>query len=71
MFGRNVGSEEMKSYTLLGRTDQANLRFVKDRIFGRSLQCFFYISKRSFKLNQANMQNDWEVLLISQKTPNN
>ena len=31
----------------------------------------FPIVKRSFKLNQADMQNDWKVLLISQKIPNN
>ena len=31
----------------------------------------FRIVKSSFKFNQADMQNDWEVLLISQKIPNN
>ena len=40
MFRRKVRSEEMKRYTLLGRTDQANVRFVKDRIFARALQCY-------------------------------
>ena len=39
MFRRNVRSEEMKRYTLLGRTDQENVRF-KDRIFARTLQCY-------------------------------
>ena len=40
MFRRKVRSEKMKRYTLLGRTDQANVRFVKDRIFARALQCY-------------------------------
>ena len=31
----------------------------------------FHIVKSSFKLNQVDMRNDWEVLLISQKIPNN
>ena len=31
----------------------------------------FLFVKSSFKLNQADIQNDWEVLLISQKIPNN
>ena len=31
----------------------------------------FDIIKSSFKHKQADMQNDWEVLLISQKIPNN
>ena len=31
----------------------------------------FHTVKSSFKLNQADMENDWEVLLISQKIPNN
>ena len=31
----------------------------------------FHMVKSSFKLNQVDMRNDWEVLLISQKIPNN
>ena len=31
----------------------------------------FDIIKSRFKHNQADMQNDWEVLLTSQKIPNN
>ena len=40
MFRRKDRSEQMKRFTLLGRTDQANVTFVKDRIFARALQCF-------------------------------
>ena len=40
MFRRKVRSEEIKRYTLLGRTDQANVRFVKDRIFARAVLCY-------------------------------
>ena len=32
MFRRKVRLEEMKRYTLLGRTDWADVRFLKDRI---------------------------------------
>ena len=31
----------------------------------------FHIVKSSFKLNQVDMQNDWEVVLISEKILNN
>ena len=40
MFQRKVRSEEMKRYTVLGRTGQADIRFVKDTIFARALQCY-------------------------------
>ena len=56
MFRRKVRPEEMKRYTLLGCTDQANVRFVKDRIFARALQR--YLSHCQKKVNQADMQND-------------
>ena len=36
MFRRKVISEEMKRYILLGRTDQANVKFVNDRTFARA-----------------------------------
>ena len=34
------------------------------------LYVIFYFVKISFKFDQADIQNDWEVLLISQKIPN-
>ena len=37
VFRRKVKSEGIKRYTLLGRTGQVNVRFVKDRIFARAL----------------------------------
>ena len=40
MFQRRVRSEEMKRYTVLGHTGQADIRFVKDTIFARALQCY-------------------------------
>ena len=39
-FRRKLRSEEMERHTQLVRTDQANVRFVKDRIFARALQCY-------------------------------
>ena len=40
MLRRKVRSEEMKRYTLLGQTDQVDVRFVKDRMFVRALKCY-------------------------------
>ena len=40
MFRRKDRSEQMKRFTLLGRTEEANVTFVKDRIFARALQCY-------------------------------
>ena len=40
MFRRKVSLEEMKRHVLFGRTDKSNVRFVKDRIFARALQCY-------------------------------
>ena len=40
MFRRKVRPQEMKRYTLLGCTDQANVRLFKDRIFARAIQCY-------------------------------
>ena len=71
MFRMKVRSEEMKRYTLLGRTDQEMLDLLKIGSLQELCNVIFHIVKSSFKLNQEDMQNDWEVLLISQKISNN
>ena len=69
MFWRKVRSKEMKRYTLMETRQMLDL--LKIGSLQKLYNVIFPIVKRSFKLNQADMQNDWKVLLISQKIPNN
>ena len=58
MFRRKVRSGEMKRYTLLDRTDQEILDLLKIGSLQELYNFIFHIAKSSFKLNQADMQND-------------
>ena len=45
MFRKKFRSDEMKRYTLLGRTDQASVRFVKDGSLQELYNVIFTLSK--------------------------
>ena len=70
-FEEKLDQKKWKDISYLAVQTRQMLDLLKTGPLQELNNVIFHTVKSSFKLNQADMQNDWEVLLISQKIPNN